>query len=61
MILAEVLKGSNILVGGQDCHTAVSGAFTGDVSAQMLKDAGAGGVIVGHSERRMGHGERDRG
>jgi triosephosphate isomerase len=60
MILAEVLKGSNILVGGQDCHAAVSGAFTGDVSAQMLKDAGAGGVIVGHSERRMGHGERDR-
>jgi triosephosphate isomerase (TIM) len=60
MILAEVLKGSQVLVGGQDCHAASSGAFTGDVSAQMLKDAGAGGVIVGHSERRMGHGERDR-
>lgn len=46
-------------VGGQDCHTQPSGAFTGDVSATMLKDAGAGFVIVGHSERRAMHGESD--
>ena len=43
-------------VGGQDCHTQASGAFTGDVSAVMLADAGAGFVIVGHSERRALHG-----
>jgi triosephosphate isomerase len=48
-----------IEVGGQDCHTRVNGAFTGDVSAAMLKDAGAGFVIVGHSERRALHGESD--
>lgn len=46
-------------VGGQDCHAAASGAFTGDVSAEMLADAGAAYVIVGHSERRQGHGEKD--
>jgi triosephosphate isomerase len=46
-------------VGGQDCHVAESGAFTGDVSAAMLKDAGAEFVIVGHSERRSAHGESD--
>jgi len=46
-------------IGGQDCHAAVSGAFTGDISAQMLKDAGACSVIVGHSERRQHHGETD--
>jgi triosephosphate isomerase len=44
-------------VGGQDCHAKPGGAFTGDVSAEMLKDAGAGFVIVGHSERRQYHGE----
>jgi len=44
-------------VGGQDCHTAVAGAHTGDISAQMLADAGASYVIVGHSERRADHGE----
>lgn len=44
-------------VGGQDCHPAEGGAHTGDISAPMLKDAGAGFVIVGHSERRSDHGE----
>lgn len=46
-------------VGGQDCHVQDSGAFTGDVSAVMLKDAGADFTIVGHSERRAMHGETD--
>jgi len=48
-----------IAIGGQDCHAEISGAFTGDVSAEMLKDAGATSVIVGHSERRQYHGETD--
>ena len=48
-----------IATGGQDCHTAVKGAHTGDVSAAMLSDAGADFVIVGHSERRRDHGETD--
>ena len=47
-------------VGGQDCHTGRFGAHTGDVSAEMMKDAGAEAVIVGHSERREDHGELDR-
>ena len=51
------LKDSAIKWGGQDCHPQVSGAFTGDVSAQMLKDLGCGYVIVGHSERRQYHKE----
>jgi triosephosphate isomerase len=46
-------------VGGQDCHADASGAHTGDISAEMLADAGARAVIVGHSERRMDHGEGD--
>jgi triosephosphate isomerase len=46
-------------IGGQDCHPLPSGAFTGDVSAEMLRDAGASAVIVGHSERRRYHGESD--
>ncbi|MDE8654197.1 triose-phosphate isomerase [Novosphingobium album (ex Liu et al. 2023)] len=46
-------------VGGQDCHTQESGAYTGDISAVMLKDAGADFTIVGHSERRAMHGETD--
>ena len=49
---AEVARGSAIAIGAQDCHAEVSGAFTGDLSAEMLKDAGASAVIVGHSERR---------
>ena len=48
-----------IAIGGEDCHTEIAGAFTGDVSAEMLKDAGASAVIVGHSERRQHHGETD--
>lgn len=50
---------SGILAGGQDCHTQAQGAFTGDISASMIADAGAQFVIVGHSERRAGHGETD--
>ena len=48
-----------IFLGGQDCHALASGAHTGDLSAEMLKDAGAAFVIVGHSERRANHGESD--
>jgi triosephosphate isomerase (TIM) len=51
MVLAELLKGSSVGVAAQDCHCEPAGAFTGDVSAQMLRDAGAGAVIIGHSER----------
>ena len=51
---------SGILAGGQDCHSDVSGAHTGDISASMLADAGAQYVIVGHSERRADHGETDQ-
>ena len=59
MAVAEAVKGSGVLVGGEDCHAKASGAHTGDVSAEMLKDAGASHVIVGHSERRTDHGETD--
>jgi triosephosphate isomerase (TIM) len=55
----SVLKGSRIKLGGQDCHWAASGAHTGDISAEMLKEAGCSAVIVGHSERRTNHGETD--
>src|SRR6185437_1217681 len=47
-------------IGAQDCHEKACGAFTGDISAEMLKDAGAASVIVGHSERRQYHRETDR-
>ena len=57
--VAGALEGSAIGLGGQDCHADRSGAFTGDISPEMLADAGAGFVIVGHSERRAGHGETD--
>lgn len=60
MVLREVTHDHNLLLGGQDCHTGVSGAHTGDVSPEMLQDAGASAVIVGHSERRSDHGELDR-
>ncbi|HUC09984.1 MAG TPA: triose-phosphate isomerase [Stellaceae bacterium] len=53
----EALTGSGIALGGQDCHPAAKGAFTGDISAEMLADAGCRYVILGHSERRHGHGE----
>ena len=52
-------SGSPLLIGGQDCHAAEKGAHTGDISAEMLADAGASLVIVGHSERRADHGESD--
>ncbi len=55
----SVMKGTKIKVGGQDCHAAAAGAHTGDISADMLKDAGCTAVIVGHSERRGNHGETD--
>ena len=48
-----------LLIGGQDCHPKPSGAHTGDISAEMLRDAGASALIVGHSERRTDHGETD--
>jgi triosephosphate isomerase len=51
--------GSGIMIGGQDCHSEASGAHTGDISAEMLRDAGAVAVIVGHSERRADHHETD--
>ena len=57
--VAEALAGTSVAVGGQDCHEAESGAFTGDVSAAMVNDAGASHVILGHSERRHGLGETD--
>lgn len=56
---AAAAKGTAIAIGGQDCHAQAAGAFTGDVAAEMLADAGATGVIVGHSERRAYHGESD--
>ncbi len=57
--MAWQLKGSVVAIGGQDCHDKQSGAFTGDIAAQMLADAGASLVILGHSERRAYHGETD--
>jgi len=57
---AERARGVRTLsVGAQDCHPKPSGAHTGDISAEMLKDAGASAIIVGHSERRTDHGEND--
>jgi triosephosphate isomerase (TIM) len=59
-LIAEAVKAaeeSPIVIGGQDCHAHASGASTGDIAAEMLRDAGAAAVIVGHSERRLYHGE----
>ena len=55
--MAKALAGSRVLVGGQDCRAEASGAFTGDISAAMLADAGAVMTILGHSERRTGYAE----
>jgi triosephosphate isomerase len=55
--VAALLAGSRVAVGGQDCHAEAKGAFTGDVSAEMLAEAGCRYVILGHSERRRLHGE----
>ncbi len=54
---ADAARGTHLAIGAQDCHTAASGAHTGDISAAMLRDAGARYVILGHSERRADHGE----
>lgn len=56
---AGIARTSIVRIGGQDCHAASAGAHTGDVSAEMIKDAGGFAVIVGHSERRTDHGETD--
>jgi triosephosphate isomerase len=56
---AAAAAGSPVRIGAQDCHAEPAGAFTGDLSAEMLKDAGASAVIVGHSERRSYHRETD--
>jgi triosephosphate isomerase (TIM) len=60
MATAGICEGAPVGLGGQDCHAEASGAFTGDISAEMLKDAGASYVILGHSERRAGHHETDK-
>jgi len=59
MTFAAAARGSKIAIGAQDCHAAPSGAYTGDIAAEMLADAGAAAVIVGHSERRSYHRETD--
>jgi triosephosphate isomerase (TIM) len=56
---AAAARGSAVAIGGQDCHADPSGAHTGDIAAEMLKDAGCVAVIVGHSERRTDHNESD--
>ena len=56
---AAVTLGSKVAIGAQDCHPEPSGAFTGDISAEMLADAGASAILVGHSERRTYHHETD--
>ena len=57
--LSAALIGSPVTIGAQDCHAKASGAHTGDLSAPMIRDAGASWVILGHSERRADHGETD--
>jgi triosephosphate isomerase len=59
LVAAFASSAGPVAVGGQDCHPNAGGAHTGDVAAEMLKDAGASAVIVGHSERRADHGETD--
>jgi triosephosphate isomerase len=56
---SAAVNGSPVWIGAQDCHAEPAGAFTGDISAEMLKDAGASAVIIGHSERRSYHKETD--
>jgi triosephosphate isomerase len=59
MVMSEVFQNGEVRVGAQDCHVAPAGAHTGDISAEILADAGAEAIIVGHSERRADHGETD--
>jgi triosephosphate isomerase len=56
---AAAVRGSDVGIGGQDCHAEAAGAFTGNIAAEMLADSGATAVIVGHSERRTYHKEAD--
>jgi triosephosphate isomerase len=56
---AAAARGTRVVIGGQDCHALPEGPYTGDIAAEMLRDAGAQAVIVGHSERRRLHGETD--
>jgi triosephosphate isomerase len=56
---AAAARATPVAIGGQDCHALAAGPYTGDISAEMLRDAGAQAVIVGHSERRQHHGETD--
>ena len=58
-LAGDAIKGSGVKLGAQNCHTAVSGAHTGDTSPELLKNMGCKYVIVGHSERRSDHGEKD--
>ena len=60
LAFARMAEGSTIALGAQDCHAKPAGAYTGDISAEMIADAGGAAVIVGHSERRVDHGESDR-
>ncbi len=57
--VVQATKGTGVWIGAQDCAVEEKGAHTGDVSPEMIKDLGCGGVIVGHSERRADHGETD--
>lgn len=59
VVFAAAARGSSVTIGAQDCHPEASGAHTGDIAAEMLSDAGARAVIVGHSERRADHNETD--
>ena len=59
MMMVEVCRGGRLQFAGQDCHANASGAHTGDIAAEMLREAGASAVIAGHSERRADHGETD--
>jgi triosephosphate isomerase (TIM) len=56
---AKTAAGTGVSIGAQDCHPQPAGPYTGDISAEMLRDAGAVAVIVGHSERRIHHGEQN--
>jgi len=56
---AAAARGTAVAIGAQNCHVLPAGAYTGDISAEMLRDAGAQAVIVGHSERRQHYGETD--
>ncbi|WP_136443532.1 triose-phosphate isomerase [Pacificoceanicola onchidii] len=59
LVAEAATKADGVMIGGQDCHAEAKGAHTGDIAADMLKDAGASHVILGHSERREDHGESD--